>query len=174
MVLKKTKYLSTFGLYIYTLNILLFMKIEQAIGRKKPFKNAFHKAIVNFLYTTTYISTELQLFLEEYDITQQQYNVLRILAGAYPTPLSTSDIRERMLDKMSDTSRIVGRLLQKELVSKKNKKEDKRLLDVLITEKGLHILALIGERNPNLENCMKKLTEEEAVLLSDILDKLRG
>ena len=87
--------------------------------------------------------------------------------------MSTLQIRERMLDKMSDTSRIAERLLKKELIEKKIAVADKRLVDISITAKGLAVLDRLDERHDELDNILASLTEEEAITLSALLDKLR-
>lgn len=149
------------------------MKIEEAINQKH-FKNNWQKAALNILYTSNWMQNRVKGFLKSYKITPQQFNVLRILRGQFPEPLTTSVIRERMLDKMSDASRIVNRLHKKGLVERRVCPSDKRLVDVLITEEGLKILTLIDEQEEKLDFSDSRLTEEEAVLLSDLLDKLRG
>jgi len=108
-----------------------------------------------------------------YGITLQQFNVLRILRGQHPDPISTSDIRERMLDRMSDVSRIVDRLVRKELVERKTCKADKRLVDVVITSQGL---ALLTETDPkiDMQQFALGISEEQAEQLNDILDQLRS
>ena len=117
--------------------------------------------------------TTKELFASE-DITPQQFNILRILRGSHPQPLSTLQIRERMLDKMSDTSRIVDRLIAKGLVKKGICKTDRRLVDVMITEKGKKMLERLDERQDELDNIMGNLSEKEAATLSELLDKIRG
>ncbi|MDX5505463.1 MAG: MarR family transcriptional regulator, partial [Bacteroidota bacterium] len=107
-------------------------------------------------------------------ITMQQYNVLRILNGQYPNGITTSDIRSRMLDKMSDASRLVDRLERLGLVEKRKNSDDRRLVAVRISEKGIELLERIQPEEEAMENEMMPLTHEEATLLSDLLDKLRG
>lgn len=107
------------------------------------------------------------------DLTKQQFNVLRILRGSYPDPLSTLQIRERMLDKMSDTSRIVDRLVKKEYLSKQTCPNDKRLVDVVINEAGLEKLKSIDAKEHLIEESLQNLSETEAETLSILLDKLR-
>jgi DNA-binding MarR family transcriptional regulator len=110
--------------------------------------------------------------LQEEDITHQQYNILRILRGS-KKPLSTLQIRERMLDKMSDTSRIVERLVKKNLVEKKVCDTDKRLVDVSISQNGLDVLKRLDEKNGELDAILDNLSPKEAEVLSDLLDKMR-
>ncbi len=92
------------------------MSIEKDIQQSK-FRNEYHKTVVNLIFTYNWITEKTKQFFEKGDITSQQYNILRILRGA-GKPLSTLQIRQRMLDKMSDTSRICDRLVKKELVQK--------------------------------------------------------
>ena len=106
------------------------------------------------------------------DITQQQYNILRILRGS-ECPLSTLKIRERMLDKMSDTSRIVDRLIVKGLVEKTACIKDKRLVDITISKKGLQLLEKLDSLNEHIDSILKGVTEKEAQAMNQILDKLR-
>ena len=110
--------------------------------------------------------------LQEEDITHQQYNILRILRGS-KKPLSTLQIRERMLDKMSDTSRIVERLVKKDLVEKKVCDTDKRLVDVSVSQNGLDVLKRLDEKNGELDAILDNLSPKEAEVLSDLLDKMR-
>lgn len=148
------------------------MEIGKEINSNK-FDNNHHKSIVNLIYTYGWISNVLKLKLNKYDVTLQQYNVMRILRGQYPKPATINLIKERMLDKMSDASRIVDRLVQKELVSRNVNTSDRRAVDILITQKGLDILdKLDGELLFN-ELLNKDFTNSDAGILSDLLDKMR-
>ena len=149
------------------------MGIEKDIHQVK-FKNARQKAMINLMYTYGWVMEHIKNFLSKEDITHQQYNILRILRGSFPEPLSTLQIRERMLDKMSDTSRIVDRLVVKGLVKKVVCAKDKRLVDVTITEKGQKLLKSLDSSANQLEETMKHLNEKEADLLSSLLDKIRN
>lgn len=131
------------------------------------------KALINLLYTYGWVMERLKNALGEDDITPQQFNILRILRGSHPKPLSTLQIRERMLDRMSDTSRIVDRLVAKGLVKKGTCNKDKRLVDVIITDKGQKLLRKIDKQYDYVPEIMKGLTEKEATQLSDLLDKVR-
>ncbi len=147
------------------------MGIEKEI-QQQSFRNEFQKATVNILFTANWLNEKVKNFLESEKITPQQYNILRILKGG-KKPLSTLQIRERMLDKMSDTSRIVERMLRKELVDKKICPTDKRLVDVTISKKGLAILDKLDARNDQLDGILYGLTGEEASRLNSLLDKMR-
>jgi DNA-binding MarR family transcriptional regulator len=148
------------------------MGIEKDI-QQHVFRNEYQKAAVNIIFSAGWINEKVKAFFEPEDITSQQYNILRILRGS-KHPMSTLQIRERMLDKMSDTSRIVERLLKKGLVEKKVCTTDKRLVDVMISKKGLVILDKLDKKNPELDAMLQALTPEEAKMLNDLLDKIRG
>lgn len=150
------------------------MKLEDAIQQKKPFSNPRSRMAVNLIYTSNWLLSKQKEFFKRFGITLQQYNVLRILRGKHPDPISTSDIRARMLDKMSDVSRIVDRLVKKDLVERKSCKADKRLVDVLITPKGLSLLEAIDYHWEEMDALVMELDPEEVTLLNDLLDKLRG
>jgi DNA-binding MarR family transcriptional regulator len=149
------------------------MGIQQDIQQSK-FRNEWQKATINIIYTNSWLEEKMKGFLAKEDITAQQFNVLRILRGSQPKPLSTLEIRNRMLDKMSDVSRIVDRLLKKDLVEKRVCTKDKRLVDVTISAKGLKLLEKLDARNDDMDAHAKNITEAEAKTLNKILDKLRG
>jgi DNA-binding MarR family transcriptional regulator len=147
------------------------MGIEKEI-QQEAFRNSHQKAMINVLYTSNWLLERVKALLETEDITHQQFNILRILRGSNK-PLSTLQIRERMLDKMSDTSRIVERLLKKDLADKKPCPTDKRLVDVTITTQGLQLLEKLDEKVHILDGLTSNLTEEEAEELNRLLDKIR-
>lgn len=148
------------------------MSIEKDIRQNRKFRNNRHKAIVNLVFTHGWLKEKLQQLFAREDISMQQYNILRILRGS-TVPISTLEIRERMLDKMSDTSRIVDRMLTKKLVKKNASKVDKRLVDVSITSKGKKLLTKLDAYSTEMDEIAKNLTEEEANILNNLLDKLR-
>ncbi len=147
------------------------MKIEEGV-QQRQFKHAYHKLAMNLMYTTGLLETYLKGILKKQSITLQQYNILRILRGSNPNPLSTLQIRERMMDKMSDTSRIVDRLLLKALVTKKTCPDDNRLVDVLITEKGLQLLTKFDDIEDKIAQFMRNISEAEAAQANTILDHM--
>ena len=149
------------------------MGIDQDIHQSK-FRNQLQKASVNLLYTYGWMVERTKELFSLEDITPQQFNILRILRGSHPQPLSTLQIRERMLDKMSDTSRIVDRLITKGLVKKGTCRKDRRLVDVMITDKGKKMLERLDQRQDDLDNIIGNLSEIEAATLSELLDKIRG
>ncbi len=148
------------------------MGIEKDI-QQANFRNEFQKMGINLLFTANWLNERIGRVLTTEDITQQQYNILRILRGS-EVPLSTLQIRERMLDKMSDTSRIVDRLIVKELVQKAACKVDKRLVDITLTQKGLDLVQKLDQFNDQIDAILKGVTETEANTLNQILDKLRS
>lgn len=147
------------------------MGIEKEIPQNY-FRNSSHKVLVNILFTSNWILEKIKQFLESEDITHQQYNILRILSQS-DTPLSTMKIRERMLDKMSDTSRIVERLLKKNLVNKQVCRYDKRLVDVTINDKGLQLLHRLDKKNDEVDAIISNLNLEEVEIVNQLLDKIR-
>ena len=142
--------------------------------RQEKFRNERHKAMVNILFTYGWVVERLKNIVSAEDITHQQFNILRILRGSHPTPLSTLQIRERMIDKMSDTSRLVDRLLSKGLAKKVICKKDRRLVDVNITDKGLRLLQKLDESQDEMDSILSNLTEKEAATVSKLLDKIRS
>ena len=149
------------------------MGLEKDI-QQSSFSGQNQKAVINLIYTYHWVTERIKNILLEEDITLQQYNILRILRGSDPRPLSTLMIRDRMMDKMSDTSRIVDRLLLKKLVSKRLCNTDKRLVDVSITKEGKAMLQRIDERDNEMRKVMEMLNEDELITLNKLLDKLRG
>ncbi len=147
------------------------MGIERDI-QQQTFRNDYQKATVNLIFSANWLNEKIKAFLETEDITPQQYNILRILRGS-KQPLSTLQIRERMLDKMSDTSRIVERMLKKGLVEKKVCSKDKRLVDVVLSKRGYGLLERLDKKNTELDNILQALSPEETHTLNALLDKMR-
>ena len=148
------------------------MGIDKDI-QQLTFRNPHQKAAINLIYTLGWMREKTNLIFEAEDITPQQFNILRILRGSYPQPLSTLQIRERMLEKMSDTSRIVDRLITKGLVKKLTCKNDRRLVDIIISDKGKKLLERLDERQDEIDGVLSNLSERDANILSDLLDKIR-
>jgi DNA-binding MarR family transcriptional regulator len=147
------------------------MSLEDEINQRK-FRNEHQKAAINLIYTSSWLNEQMKYFFDNYDITAQQFNILRILRGA-GEPLSTMQIRERMLDKMSDTSRIVDRLVKKEMVKKNIRKTDRRLVDVIITEKGKELLAELDSKDAEMDAILRGLDETDVKQINQLLDKMR-
>jgi DNA-binding MarR family transcriptional regulator len=148
------------------------MSIENDIQQAK-FRNEYQKATVNLIYTYNWLMEKTKQFFDKADITPQQFNILRILRGA-GKPMSTLQIRQRMLDKMSDTSRIVDRLVKKELVTKVICAGDRRLVDITISDRGLKLLESLDAYNDEMDAAFSHISEEDAKSLNQLLDKLRN
>ena len=149
------------------------MKIEEEIKQKK-FSSVYHKAHINVLFTASWLSQNSAQLLKPFKISWQQFNILRILRGMYPEPATVKLLTERMIDKMSNASRLVEKLKQKGLVERRVCPSDRRRVDVEITEKGLSVLediSFIMEQELNQK--MGNLSSEEADQLNQLLDKLR-
>lgn len=150
------------------------MKIEEAIQQKK-FMNAFQKVHVNVLYTASFLSQQTSESLKPFRLTIQQFNILRILRGRYPEPATIKELTARMLDKMSNASRLVDKLLEKDLVERRTCADDRRRVDVVISKAGLDLLGKVSALvEQNYTSQFQHLSEEEALLLSDLLDRLRN
>lgn len=148
------------------------MKIEQEI-QQEVFKTELNKMIINISYTANWLNLRIAQSLKHYDISPQQFNVLRILRGQKGTPATVNLITERMLDKNSNASRLIDKLKSKELVIRKECPKDRRAVDILITEKGLQLLLEIDKELVNTEKSMKVLSDEEMKTINDLLDKFR-
>ena len=148
------------------------MKLEEEISQKQ-FRNEYHKAAVNVVYTFNWLNNQNISFFKPLRITPQQFNILRILRGQHPKPATIKLIKERMLDKMSDASRIVEKLRIKGLVERNICSHDRRNVDVCITPKGLDLLAQIDALDDEIDGRLSSLNQEEIRQLNDLLDKLR-
>ncbi len=149
------------------------MKLEKEISQKQ-FRNEYQKAVVNIVYSFNWLYSRQVSLLKPFDITLQQFNILRILRGQYPKPATIKLIKERMLDKMSDASRLVEKLRVKGLAERTICVNDRRNVDVLITEKGLALLKEADVAAEKMEDLLSPLNVDEAKQLNDLLDKMRG
>ena len=147
------------------------MGIEKDINQQS-FRNDYQKVAINLIYTYNWLNEKMKSFFEKEGITGQQFNILRILRGA-GAPISTLQIRERMLDKMSDTSRIVDRLVLKGFAKKNTCKNDKRLVDVSISSKGKNLLEKMDKYEKEMDAILGNLTSADANQLNKLLDKIR-
>ncbi|MEP7108663.1 MAG: MarR family transcriptional regulator [Ferruginibacter sp.] len=139
---------------------------------QRSFKSEYQRAIINLIFTYNWTTEKLKQIFDKENLTMQQFNILRILRGS-DKPLSTLQIRDRMLDKMSDTSRIVDRLIIKGLARKITSPKDKRLVDVSITENGKLVLGKTDLHEDEIQNIVRALSEKEARTLNKLLDKIR-
>ncbi len=145
------------------------MKIKQV-----KFANDYQRAMLNVIFTANWLEVGISQLLKKYDMSSQQYNVLRILRGSRPKPLNLLDIQERMMDKMSNATRLVEKLRQKGLLTRIQCPTNRRKVEIEITEKGMEVLKeLDPAMDQNDQLLATKLTAEEVKLLGDLLDKLR-
>lgn len=148
------------------------MGIAEEIKQEK-FTSEYSKAIINIVYTNSWLhQRHLELFKED-GLTTPQFNILRILRGQHPDPSTVNLLIDRMLDKSSNASRIVDRLEQKKLVTRKQCSDDRRAVDVFISDNGLQLLSKLDEKLKSFEDQSRKLSEDEAQTLNILLDKLR-
>lgn len=147
------------------------MSIDKDINQSK-FRSEQQKALINIIFTANWLNEKVKTILDREDITRQQFNILRILRGA-GEPISTLQIRQRMLDKMSDTSRIVDRLEIKGLVKKNICENDKRMVDVYITVKGKKLLEKIDRCEDEMDAIAGPLSSAELKTINKLLDKMR-
>jgi len=149
------------------------MKIEDEIKQTK-FESEFQKLMINVLFSGKWIGDLMTQFHKQFDISSQQYNVLRILRGQFPKAATVNLITERMIDRMSNVSRLIDKLETKGLVERTSCKNDRRQVDIRITDPGLRLLENIDIKQPEVMVQMNNLTAEESKQLNDLLDKLRG
>lgn len=148
------------------------MKIDDAI--KGTFSNEYHKAHINVLYTASWMNQNSTQLLKSYKISWQQFNILRILRGMNPKPATVKLLTQRMIDKMSNASRLVDKLVKKKYAERQECIEDRRRTNIVITPLGLEVLAKASEEmEAQMEEYMTVITEKEAQELNRILDKLR-
>ena len=149
------------------------MALENEINQQ-IFGSENQKALINIIYTYHWVTERVKQFLSAENITHQQFNILRILRGSDPQPLSTLTIRERMLDRMSDTSRIVDRMVLKGLVYKRVCSSDKRLVDVSLTQEGKKMLSRLDKKEAEMDLIISSLNDDELEKLNALLDKVRN
>ncbi|MEM9895272.1 MAG: MarR family transcriptional regulator [Bacteroidota bacterium] len=141
--------------------------------KQKDFKSEFSKAVVNVIYTNAWLAQKHWDLFKEYDLTRPQFNILRILRGQYPKPATVNLLIDRMLDKSSNASRIIDKLEQKNLVLRKQCPDDRRAVDVIISDQGLKLLAALDTDMKSWEDSVNKLSDEECRTLNTLLDKMR-
>lgn len=149
------------------------MSIEKDI-KQHSFRNPYNKATVNIMFTTAWIFSKYAKILKPYNITEQQYHVLKILRERHPESATINFILEGMIDKMSNTSRLVDKLVTKDLVKKTTSFYDLRAVDVSLTEKGISLLSELSIVIDDFENAFLKLNEKEVSLLNILLEKIRN
>jgi DNA-binding MarR family transcriptional regulator len=147
------------------------MKIEDEI--QSTFRNEYQKLLVNLYVTSNRLNEPFSSMIKAFGITSTQYNVLRILRGQKQKPASIGLIKDRMIEKNSDVSRVIDRLLKKKLIIRKENKEDRRQKDIIISQLGLDLISQIDPLEQKIDDSLKHLSIEEVVLMNNLLDKLR-
>lgn len=149
------------------------MRLEDEI-KTKGFRSEIHKLSINLIYTYNWLMAESQNRFSQFGVTMQQFNILRILRGQYPNPCTIQLLKARMLDKQSDASRLVDRLVAKKLVDRKPCEKDRRKMDVVISEEGLQLLEKMEPVIQKMDELFSGLTNDEARLMNELMDKARG
>jgi len=150
------------------------MKLQETIKQNKPFKNEFHKLIVNISVTSSWLNLILAERLKPFGISPHQFNVLRILNGKHPDGYCNQEITERMIDKSSNATRIVDKLIEKKFAVRTENAGDRRLVDIKITDKGIKLLAEIEKAPFPAQLKRNAFNEEKAKLMNEWLDELRS
>ena len=142
--------------------------------KQTQFASEHQKAMVNILFTGSWLSNKNSSWLKQFGITPEQFNVLRILRGSHPKPMRLADISERMIDKNSNCTRLVEKLRIKGLVDRKICEANRRQVDISITAKGMNILTEIDNVYKEWLSTLKTITKSEAQELNRLLDKIRS
>ncbi|WP_109616604.1 MarR family winged helix-turn-helix transcriptional regulator [Sediminitomix flava] len=138
------------------------------------FKTPQMKAMFEILVTANAITSRHNSFLKPYNLSTQQYNILRMLRGSFPSALTIHDINDRMIDRSPNTTRMIDKLLPRDLVTRYRSDSDRRVVYVEITEKGLNLLVEIDKELGTFKKFLDNINVEEAEQLSVILTKLRS
>lgn len=151
------------------------MTLEEEIKNSKPIP-PHNRAVLNIIFTASWLDCLMNRNMRRYGLTNPQYNILRILKGSYPNGLSVLDIKSRMLDRSSNVSRLVEKLREQNLVERFQNKDDRRMVTVSISVKGLSLVEQIGQDvfGDNGKLPGGKMSEEELMQLANLLDKLRA
>ncbi|MCC6700063.1 MAG: MarR family transcriptional regulator [Fluviicola sp.] len=147
------------------------MEIGKVIQSR--FKNAKQKAVVNLRYTSNFIGNIQNNYMANFDLSMAQFNILRILRGANGA-ISVNQVKDRMIERSPNTTRLMDKLIDKGLMERVRCEEDRRVVYVSITNAGLSLLSQIDVDQETKLNFTGNITEEEAEILSQLLDKLRG
>lgn len=150
------------------------MKLEDEIKQTKPFRNEIQKLAININLTSSWLNAKMAEVLKPFDITPHQFNVLRILKGKYPESYCNQDITQRMIDKSSNSTRIVDKLLKKNLVIRTENANDRRLVSIKITDNGLILLTKIEQALISENFNFNTMNEEKARQMNQWLDEMRG
>jgi len=150
------------------------MRLEEELRQTKPFKNEIQKLVLNISVTSSWLNSIFLEKLKPFNITPPQYNVLRILKGKYPDSYCNQEITQRMIDKSSNATRIVDKLVEKKLAVRSEDKRDRRSVNISITEQGINLLAEIEKTPFSGNTSFREFSEEKARQMNEWLDELRG
>jgi len=150
------------------------MGIQEEIKQNKPFESEFHKLAINIQFTSSWLNAEFQKVLKPFDLTTHQYNVLRILKGQFPNSYCNQEITTRMLDRSSNSTRIVDKLLAKGLITRTEHPKDRRQVDIKINENGIELLKLVENESGAFRKKMLAFNAEKAKLMNEWLDEIRN
>lgn len=149
------------------------MTLEEEIKQQK-FSSELEKAALNILFTSSWLYNINSARLKKYGVTPEQFNVMRILRGSHPNSMMLADITCRMIDRSSNATRLVEKLRLKGLVKRDICEDNRRQVDITITDKGLNLLSKIDHQDEEWASTLKNITKTDAKALNQILDKLRG
>ncbi|WP_422361630.1 MarR family winged helix-turn-helix transcriptional regulator [Reichenbachiella sp.] len=149
------------------------MRFEEEI-KQSSFKNSREKAIINVVFTGNWLRDRADVVLKPYNINEQHYNLLRILRGRHPLTICPSEIKEVLINKRGDLTRLLDKLVNMELVERDVNPDNRRMINLKISEKGMDFLARLDPEMEKLSRTNNALTLEESEQLSNLLDKMRG
>ncbi|MEM0996638.1 MAG: MarR family transcriptional regulator [Bacteroidota bacterium] len=148
------------------------MKLEEEL-KVSTFQSERQKLHLNIIYTYNWMTSQMQKVFKAHGITMQQFNILRILRGQNGMPSTIQLLKDRMMDKQPDASRLVDRLHAKELVHRRISQDDRRKMDVFISERGLALLSAMEAEVKEFDNFFEVLQENEVEQLNELLDRIR-
>jgi DNA-binding MarR family transcriptional regulator len=141
--------------------------------KQNHFDSPQQEASINLIFTHSFINSQMKSVLKTYNVSPQQFNVLRILRGIFPEKVSSGYIKERMIDKESNITRLIDKLIYKQYVSRDICPANRRKMDIAITETGLTDLKLMDELVKKIDTTFNNLDDKEATELNRLLDKIR-
>jgi len=160
-------------IHIMFIHIFVFMSLEQSISQSK-FDSEQEKLMINVIYSANLLNLITSRLFKPYDLSPQQYNVLRILRGQKGKSIALIDIEHRMLDKSSNVSRLVDKLISKDLVNRSVSSKDRRRIEIIITSRGKSVLKEIDLILADMNSKIKAIiSDDKAKQTNRILDQLR-
>lgn len=148
------------------------MRLEDRL-KVKGFRDEQQRTLINLFYTYSIVNADFKDMLKKVELTPQQFNILRILRGQYPAKVKVKDVKGRMIDRSSDLTRIVDRMQKKGLVLRSTSTDDRRQMNLTITDRGLRILEVASDMVLQFEENFTELPEQELKKLNELLAKLR-